>query len=65
MSSTLVLTPFVENIVDLFFVVRPVASLIKETAYQFTAVSNSALSDSTSSNCVGGQPIPSALALNY
>ena len=39
--------------------------MTKNDIYQFTAISNFALLDSTSSNCVGGQPIPSFLALNY
>ena len=59
------MTPFVGNIVGLFFVIRPVASLTQDSAYQFTDISNFAILDSTSSNCVGGQSIPSALALNY
>ena len=64
-QTTIVLTPFVGNVVGLFFVVRPTASLTKNDIYQFTAITNYAILDSTSSNCVGGQPIPSALALNY
>ena len=39
--------------------------MTQDNAYQFTAISNFAILDSTSSNCVGGQPIPSALSLNY
>ena len=64
-QTTVVLTPFVGNIIALFFTVRPTASLVQDNAYQFTAISNFSILDSTSSNCVGGQPIPSALALNY
>ena len=64
-QTTIVPTPFVGNTVGLFFVVRPVASLTPNSAYQFTAISNFATLDSTSSNCVGRQPIQSALALNY
>ena len=64
-QSTIVLTPFVGNVIALFFTVRPVASLVQDNAYQFTAISNFSILDSTSSNCVGGQPIPSALALSY
>jgi hypothetical protein len=64
-STTIVLTPFVGNIAALFFVIRNADKLTKNDAYQFTAISNFALLDSTSSNCVGGQAIPSALALNY
>ena len=65
LQTTVVLTPFVGNVVALFFTVRPVALLVQDNAYQFTQISNFAILDSTSSNCVGGQLIPSALALNY
>ena len=41
------------------------ASLTHDSAYQLTAISNFAQLDSTSLNCVGGQPIPSALASTY
>ena len=64
-QTTVVLTPFVGNIVGLFFVIRPVAWLSQDSAYQFTAISNFALLDATSPNCVGGQPRPSSLALSY
>ena len=64
-STTIVLTPFVGNIVALFFVIRNADKITKNDAYQFTAISNFALLDSTSSNCVGGQAINSVLALNY
>ena len=64
-STTIVLTPFVGNIAALFFVIRNADKLTKNDAYQFTAISNFAILDSTSSNCVGGQAIPSALALTY
>jgi hypothetical protein len=64
-SSTIVLTPFVGNIAALFFVIRTASKLTKGDAFLFTALTNFALLDSTSSNCVGGQAIPSFLALNY
>jgi hypothetical protein len=64
-SSTIVLTPFVGNVAALFFVIRNADKITKNDAYQFTAITNFALLDSTSSNCVGGQAIPSFLALNY
>ena len=64
-SSTIVLTPFVGNIVSLFFVVRPRASLTGDNCFKFTKIKDFAILDSTSSNCVGGQAIPSALALMY
>ena len=49
-QTTIGLTPFVGNVIALFFTVRPVASLIQDNAYQFTAISNFAILDSTSSN---------------
>ena len=64
-SSTIVLTPFVGNVAALFFVIRNADKITKNDAYQFTAITNYALLDSTSSNCVGGQALNSVLALNY
>ena len=64
-STTIVLTPFVGNVAAIFFVIRNADKITKNDAYQFTAISNFALLDSTSSNCVGGQSINSVLALNY
>ena len=65
LQTTIVLTPFVGNVVALFFTAWPVAGLTQDNAYEFTAISKFAILDSTSGNCVGGQPIFSALALNY
>ena len=45
--------------------VRPVAFLVQDNAYKFTTFSKFAILDCTSSSCVGGKRIPSALALNY
>jgi len=64
-QTTIVLTPFVGNIVWIFFVVRATDSLTGDNAYKFTKISNFAILDSTSSNCVGGQSIASPLALQY
>jgi hypothetical protein len=64
-QTTLVLTPFVGNIICLFFVVRNTNALTGNGAFAFTAIKDFAILDSTSANCVGGQPIPSALALQY
>ena len=64
-SSTIVLTPFVGNIASIFFVVRNSDKITKNDAYQFTAITSFAILDSTSSICVAGQVIPSALALQY
>ena len=49
----------------MFFVVRPTASLTGDACYQFTKIKDFAILDSSSSNAVGGQAIPSALALQY
>ena len=38
-QATVVLTPVLGNVVTLFFTVRPVASLVQDNAYQFTAIS--------------------------
>ena len=63
--TSIVLTPFIGNIVALFFVVRNSNAITKEGAHTFTAIQNFEILDSTSANCVGGQPIPSQLALQY
>lgn len=62
-STTIVLTPITGNLHYLFFTVRPTASLTGESAFSYTAINNFAILDGTSSNIVGGQSIPSALAL--
>ena len=49
----------------MFFVVRNSNALTQNSAFSFTAIKDFAILDSTSANCVGGQPIPSALALQY
>ena len=51
--------------VALFFVVRKTSELTTDNVYQFTKIKDFAILDSSSSNCVGGQVIPSALALQY
>ena len=64
-STTIILSPFIGNIAAIFFVIRNADKITKNDAYKFTAISNFAILDSTSSNCVGGQAINSFLALNY
>ena len=64
-TSTIVLTPFVGNVTALFFTVRPTSALTGSGSYQFTKIKDFAILDSSSSNAVGGQVIPSALALQY
>ena len=64
-STTIVLSPFVGNIVGLFFTVRPTTGLTGDNAFAYTAITNFGLLDNTSSNMTGGQAIPSHLALQY
>ena len=47
----------------MIFTVRPTASLTGDSAFSYTAINNFAILDGTSTNIVGGQSIPSALAL--
>jgi len=62
-STSIVLTPITGNLHYLFFTVRPTASLTGDSAFSYTAITNFAILDGTSTNIVGGQAIPSALAL--
>ena len=64
-NTSLVLSPFVGNVIALFFVVRPTASLTGNNCYQFTAIKDFAILDSSNANTIGGQNIPSSLALQY
>ena len=62
-NTSIVLTPITGNVSFLLFTVRPTASLTGESAYSYTAISNFAILDGTSTNIVGGQAIPSQLNL--
>ena len=64
-QTSIVLTPIVGHCNYLFFVVRPTASISGDGYYNFTAINNFAILDGTSTNIVGGQSIPSAMAINY
>jgi hypothetical protein len=64
-STTVVLTPIVGKVAFIFFTVRPSASMTMDSAYQFTAITNFSILDSTSTNCVGGQPITHQVATQY
>ena len=64
-QTSIVLTPLTGHCNYLFFTVRPTASITGEGYYNYTAISNFALLDGTSTNIVGGQAIPSAMALLY
>ena len=64
-STQLVLTPIVGKVAVLFFVVRDQTSLSGANYYNFKAIKDFAVLNSASTNIVGGQVIPSALALNY
>jgi hypothetical protein len=48
----------------LFFVVRPTASMTGSNQYSFTQITSFSILDSTSTNIVGGQDLPSSLVLN-
>lgn len=62
-SANLVLTTITGPVSYLFFTVRPLTGLSGEAAYSYTAISNFAILDASSTNIVGGQNIPSALSL--
>ena len=62
-STSIVLTPITGSIHYLIFTVRFTASLTGDSAFSYTAITNFAILDGTSTNIVGGQSIPSNLAL--
>ena len=64
-STSIVLTPLTGHCNYLFFTLRPTASITGEGYYNYTALTNFAILDGTSTNIVGGQSIPSAMALLY
>ena len=64
-STSIVLTPLTGQCNYLFFTLRPTASITGEGYFNYTALSNFAILDGTSTNIVGGQSIPNAMALLY
>ena len=64
-QTSIVLTPLVGNCNFLVFTIRPTASITGEGYYNYTALSSYAILDGTSTNIVGGQNIPNAMALLY
>jgi hypothetical protein len=64
-QTSIVLTPLVGNCNFLVFTIRPTASISGEGYYNYTALSSYAILDGTSTNIVGGQNIPNAMALLY
>ena len=64
-QTSIVLTPLTGHCNYLFFTVRPTASVTGEGYYNYTAITNFAILDGTSTNIVGGQAIPSAMGLLY
>ena len=64
-STSIVLTPLTGQCNYLFFTMRPTASIIGDGYYSYTALSNYAILDGTSTNIVGGQSIPNTMALLY
>ena len=64
-STSIVLTPLTGQCNYLFFTLRPTASITGEGYFNYTALTNFAILDGTSTNIVGGQAIPNAMALLY
>ena len=64
-SSTLVLTPIVGSVAFLFFTVRNSNALTGDNAFKFNAISSFNILGSDGGSIVGGQPIPSAIAIQY
>ena len=54
-----------EIVIFLFFVVRPTTSITGEGYYNYTAINSFSILDGTYTNIVGGQSVPSAMALTY
>ena len=64
-SAQIVLTPIVGKVALLFFVIRDTAALSGNNFYKFKAIKDFAILNAASTNIVGGQSIPSAVALQY
>jgi hypothetical protein len=64
-QTSIVLTTLVCNCNLLIFTIRPTASITGEGYYNYTALSSYAILDGTSTNIVGSQNIPNAMALLY
>ena len=64
-STSIVLTPIVGKVAMLWFVVRNVTGLIGSNYWNFQAIKDFALLSRSSTNIVGGQAIPSTIALQY
>ena len=64
-SSTVVLTPIVGSVAFLFFTVRNSNALTGDSAFKFNAINNFNILAASGSSLVGGQPIPSQLAIQY
>jgi hypothetical protein len=62
-STNIVLSSIVGPVSYLFFTVRPTASMTGTNQYAFTQITSFSILDSTSTNIVGGQDLPSALCL--
>ena len=64
-SSTIVLTPVVGSVAFMFFTVRNTNALTGDGAFKFNAIQSFNLLGSDGSSIVGGQPIPSQIAIQY
>ena len=64
-STTVVLTPLVGSAAFLFFTVRNTNALTGDNAFKFNAITSFNILGGDGSSIVGGQPIPSQIALQY
>jgi hypothetical protein len=64
-STSIVLTPLTGHCNYLFFTVRQSSTISGDNYFNYLPITNFALLDATSTNIVGGQAIPNAMALLY
>ena len=64
-STTVVLTPIVGSVAFMFFTVRNTNAINGDNAFKFNAISSFNILGGDGSSIVGGQPVPSAVALQY
>jgi hypothetical protein len=62
-SNNTILSAMTGRMAALIFVVRPITGLTNAAQWSYTKISNFQILNSSSSNIVGGQPIPSRMAL--
>lgn len=64
-SFNCILNTMVGNIAMIFFTLRPTTGLTGDGQFTYSPVSTFHILDATNNSLCGGQPIPSAVALNY